>query len=79
MGLEERYRYPWKPPYAPGWLLGWPCLWLVDGGDEEEEEEEGDGRTFVDVEEDRVWREGWGTAVGGGTDDNDNAISLYLQ
>ena len=77
MGLEERYRYPWKPPYAPGWLLGWPCLWLVGGGDQEEEEE--GGRSFLAVERDEKWQGDWGAALGGGNDGNDNAIPLYLQ
>jgi hypothetical protein len=73
VGLEDRYRYPWKPPYAPGWLLGWPCVRLFDGEDEE------DGRAFLYVGQDDVWQGDGMTDVSGGYDGNDNAIPLYLQ
>ena len=75
MGLEERYRYPWKPPYAPGWLLGWPCVRLFD--EEEGEEEE---RVVWVVEQDEVGLgDAMATVSGGGYDGNDNKIPLHLQ
>lgn len=75
MGAEERYRYPWKPPYAPGWLLGWPCVRLFDGDGREEE----DGRAVWFVEQDEVGRGDGGATDGGGYDGNDNKIPLYFQ
>lgn len=65
MGLNDQYRYPWKPPYAQGWLLGWPWVGPLD------EEDVEDQYGYFDV-----WR-GGGNIAERNHDDNDNVIHLY--
>ena len=67
--MGKRYRYPWKPPYAPGWLLGWPGVETLSLRDFE------DKYGYFDL------RQGDGyTAVSGDDDYNneDNTIHLYM-